>query len=173
MMEKEAILHKRAEKLALSNKSKTTPSKGDLELVVFLLDSEHYAFESEYIKEIYPLKDHTPLPGVPSFVYGLINIRRRIISVIDIRKLFDMPAEDKITAKAIVLQKEDMEFGVLAEEIVGLRQIEDGELQTNLPSLTGIHQEFLKGITSDRLLVLDAGKLLNSQNVIVNQSIET
>ena len=46
------------------------------------------------------------------------------------------------------------------------------ELQEGLPTLTGIHQEFFKGITTDRLLVLDAEKLLSSSSVIVDQTAE-
>lgn len=168
--DKKKLLKQRAEKLSQKQMDKAALS-GVLSVVIFSLAGERYAFESLFIKEIYALKNVTPLPGVPSFVYGLINIRRRIVSVIDLRPLFSLPVKVASgLAKIIVLNKGDMEFGVLAEEILGLGEIDVMTLQERLPSLIGIHQEFFKGITSDRLLVLGAEKLLNSPSIRVNQA---
>lgn len=167
--EKQKIFFRRAEKLAqLAGTSASY--QGAFHLVEFILSDERYAIESMFIREVYPLKEVSLVPGVPSFVYGLINIRRRIVSIIDLRNLFDVPVRP-ITpqAKAIILQKGGMEFGIVAEKIVGVKNISGTDLQENIPTLTGIHQEFFKGITSDRLLVLDAEKLLNSSSIIVNQ----
>lgn len=168
--DKSTLLKERAEKLSQSTR-KEAETRGVLNLVEFLLAHERYAVESIYIREVYPLKDVSYVPGVPSFVYGLINIRRRIVSVIDLRPLFGLPVEQLTgAAKAIILQKDDMEFGILAESVAGLGTVLISELQDNLPTLTGIHQEFLKGITSDRLLVLDAEKLLSSPSIVVEQT---
>lgn len=46
---------------------------------------------SEYVREIYPLKEFTPIPCTPPFVLGIINVRGQILSVIDIKKFFDLP----------------------------------------------------------------------------------
>ena len=44
----------------------------------------------DFVREVYPLKDYTPLPCTPPFVLGLVNVRGQIISVIDIKKFFDI-----------------------------------------------------------------------------------
>jgi purine-binding chemotaxis protein CheW len=46
-----------------------------VEIVEFMLANERYGLESCYVREVYPLKDYTPLPCTPSFVLGLINVR--------------------------------------------------------------------------------------------------
>ena len=64
-----------------------------IEVVEFVLAYEKYAVESNFIDEVYPMKDFTPVPGTPDFVLGIINLRGKIMSVIDIRKFFDLPVK--------------------------------------------------------------------------------
>jgi purine-binding chemotaxis protein CheW len=64
-----------------------------------------------------------------------------------------------------------MTFGVLADAIVGVRSIAAAELQPAPPTLTGARQEFLLGVTVDRLVVLDARKLLEDRNMIVHEEV--
>ena len=62
-----------------------------IEVVEFTLAHERYAVASEHVREVYPLEDFTPLPCTPHFVLGIINLRGEILSVIDIKKFFDLP----------------------------------------------------------------------------------
>jgi len=88
--EKRAILKKRAQVLARAPKREDEAGEC-LEVVEFLLAYEQYGIESSYIREVYPLKDLTPLPCTPPFVLGIINVRGQILSVIDLKKIFDLP----------------------------------------------------------------------------------
>lgn len=138
-----------------------------------MLADETYALEAEYIREVYPLKDYTFLPGAPSFVFGIINVRRKIIPLIDLKKFFNLPITQEISReKIIILENGDLEFGILSDAIVGVRIVNPEDIQSSLPSLTGVRQEFLKGITSDRLVILDGNKLLTDKKLIVNENIE-
>src|SRR5258707_9878632 len=76
------ILQERAKGLARERKA-VDRQEEQLEVVEFLLAGERYAVESSWVREIYPLKDLTPLPGTPSFVPGIINVRGQIVSVVD------------------------------------------------------------------------------------------
>src|SRR4029077_20843283 len=62
-----------------------------LEVLEFRLAQESYAIETRYVREVYPLKDLTPLPCTPPFVLGIVNVRGRILPVIDLKKFFDLP----------------------------------------------------------------------------------
>src|ERR1035437_2704679 len=75
-----------------------------VQLITFSLGAETYGLEAAFVQEIYPLKDFTPLPGVPAFILGIINVRGQIIPVIDLKKLFTLP-EQGITElnKVIIL----------------------------------------------------------------------
>src|SRR5450631_2119917 len=85
--EKQGILRKRAKALARQLEQDHDAGTG-LDILEFLLSYETYAIEMCWVAETYPLKDLTPLPCTPAFVAGIINVRGRILSVIDIRRFF-------------------------------------------------------------------------------------
>lgn len=170
--EKNAILKTRAKALAREAEEKTAVEEY-LEVVEFVLGYETYGIESSYVREVYPLKELTPLPGTPPFVLGIINVRGRILSVIDIKKFFDLPDKGLTDLnKVIILRSDSMEFGILADTILGVRAVSLNALQPSLPTLTGIREEYLKGVTGERLVVLDAQKLLSDEKVIVNEQVD-
>jgi purine-binding chemotaxis protein CheW len=144
-----------------------------LELVAFQLADERYGFESRHVREIIPLKDLTPLPTSPGFIAGIVNVRGQIFSVIDLKTLFELPKRGLIERQSVLLlQSEGMEFGVLADEILGVQRIPRGALQPALPTLTGLREEYLRGLTSERLALLDAGRLLADPRLVVQEEVQ-
>ena len=169
--EKKKILKTRAKALAKESKENETAEKY-IEVIEFLLSYEKYGIESSYVREVYPLKEFTPLPCTPPFVLGIINVRGKILSVIDIKKFFDLPEKGLTDLnKVIILHNDVMEFGILADEISGVRMVPVSEIQQSLPTLTGIRAEYLKGVTNDRVTILDANKILTDKNLIVYQEV--
>jgi len=163
------ILKARAQVLAREPEGEGADG-GMIEILEFRLAYENYGIESSFVREVYPLKAYTPLPDVPSFVLGIINVRGQIFSVIDLKKFFELP--DKGLGdlnKVIIVSSPILEFGILADALIGVRSIQANEIQPPLPTLTGIRQEYLKGIGRDQLVLLDAKKLLSDRNLIVHQ----
>ena len=171
--ETKRVLEARARVLA--REVEAEPEATDrIEVIEFIVAHERYAFESAYVREIYPLNELTPLPCTPPFVLGIVNVRGQILSVIDIKKFFDLPDKGLTDLnKVIVLRSESMEFGVLADLIAGTRAVPVRELQPSLPTLTGIREEYLRGVTADRTVILDAGKLLSDKKIVVHEQVET
>ena len=172
--EKKKILKERAKALAREPDRKETTEE-HLEVVEFLLANERYAVESSYVREVYPLKELTPLPCTPSFVVGIINVRGEILSVIDIKKFFDLPEKGLTDLnKVIIVQanEPEMELGILADAIIGVRSIPLKEIQLSLPTLTGIREEYLRGVTNERLVILDVAKILYDERIIVHEEVE-
>jgi len=177
--EKKRVLRTRA---ALLAKEPGEREAGEyIEVVEFLLAQEHYGIETRYIREVYPLRDYTPVPCTPSYVLGLINVRGQILSVIDIKKFFEMPEKGLSDLnKVIILHSGEpgqnkavgMEFGILADAILGVRNISLDDIQPPLPTLTGIREDFLRGVTGERAVILDAGKLLADKNIIVHEEVK-
>ena len=171
--EKQKILKARAKTLAREPKEEKVAEQY-LEVLEFLLAYEKYGIESSYVREIYPLKELTPLPCTPPFVLGLINVRGQILSVIDIKKFFDLPDKGLTDLnKVIILQTDKMELGILADAILGVRSIPLQEIQTSLPTLTGIRADYLRGVTKEPLVVLDGEKILSDKKIIVHEEVET
>ncbi len=169
--EKKRILKERAKALARKPEVEASAERS-IEIVEFQLAYERYALEMEYIREAYPLKELTPLPCTPSFVLGVVNVRGQILSVIDIKKFFDLP-EKGITNlnKIIILHSDEMEFAILADAIIGVKLILLKDIQPSLPTLTDVRTEYLKGVTTERLVILDAAKILSDERIIVNEEI--
>ncbi len=166
--ESKRILKARADLLA---RQPGEEHAGDtLEIVEFMLADERYGLESNFVSEVYPLKDYTPRPCTPPFVLGLLNVRGRIISVIDIKKFFDMPEKGiSDLNKVIIINDYNMEFGILADSILGVQEIALRDIQPPLPTLTGIREEYLMGVTRERTAILDARKLLADKKIIVHE----
>lgn len=79
---KKDILRERAQQIAQPVKTKSQDKS--LEVVIFYLNEERYAIESEYVREVFALKEVTCIPGTPPIIYGIINVRRRIISLVNL-----------------------------------------------------------------------------------------
>lgn len=160
-----AILEARARALAVEPPAAPGPG---FEALEFLLAREHYALETSWVREVYPLREFTPLPGIPDFVLGVIHARGRIVSVLDLKKFFELPAPGLSDLnKVIVIGDGVMEFGILADAILGVRRIARDDLQAPLPTLTEIRAEYLMGVTCQREVVLDGYKLLSDPNIVV------
>ena len=169
--ETKRLLKARAQALA-REPEKAQDADARMQVLEFFLAHEKYAVESRHIREVYPLENLTPLPCTPPFVLGIVNLRGEIVSVLDIKKFFDLP-ETGLTDlnKVIVLQSGAMLFGILADTIVGVRRIPVAEIQPSLPTLAGIREKYLRGITPDRTVLLDAGKLLADEQIIVQEQV--
>jgi purine-binding chemotaxis protein CheW len=166
---KREILKSRARELSRTEddkKEKTAHS----EVLEFILGGERYALETGYIREIYPMKEYTLLPCTPSFIMGIINVHRHVVTIIDMKKFFDLPEKGLTDLnKVIILKKDDMELGILADEVRGIRDVREPELQSTLPTLTDLRADFLKGVTSEGLIVIDALRILTDERIIVHE----
>ena len=165
-------LHARAQALA-----RTPPhapaAETLLEVLEFHLAQERYAVETRYVQEVHPLKELTPLPCTPPFVLGIVNVRGRILPVLDLKKFFDLPEKGLTDLHRIILVRgNDLELGLLADVIVGVQSIPADSLQPSLPTLTGVRGDYLKGVSADRLVVLDLARILADPKIIVHEEVE-
>jgi purine-binding chemotaxis protein CheW len=165
------ILKARARALAReSAKTETTDER--LEVLEFSLADEKYGIESSYVREVFSLKELTALPCTPSFVLGLVNVRGQILSVIDIKKFFDLSDRDRTGRnEVIVVHTDRLELGILADAVLGVSLIPLTDLQPSLPTLTGVRAEYLRGVTKEPMVVLDGQKLLSSPKLIVYEEL--
>lgn len=162
----QAILAARA--VALAAEPPAAPG-ASFETLAFTLARERYALETQWVREVYPLREFTPLPRTPAFVLGIVYLRGRIVSVLDLKKFFELPDVGLSDLnKVIVLADGAMEFGVLADTVVGVRKLLHDDLQAPLPTLTDIRADYLLGITRQREVVLDGGKLLADPAIVVD-----
>ena len=171
--DKKKVLRARAMELAREAEQEKTAEE-TMEIVEFLLAHEKYGIQSSYVRDICPLKELTPVPCTPPFVLGIVNVRGQVLSVIDIKKFFDLPEKGLTNLnKVIILRNDKMEFGILADLILGVRFIPVSQIQPSLPTLTGIREHYLKGVTKEHVVILDVEKLLSSKTITVHEEVGT
>lgn len=162
------ILQDRAELLA--REESASAAKETMEVVEFNLCGERYAVPMEYVREITPLKDLTQIPGTPPHIVGMINLRGQILSVIDLGRFFDIERQAISDLTTIIVVKSgEIQYGILADSIVGTRVLDPSALQTGISTFAGLKAEVMRGVTPDQMILLDAPKLLSHEAVLVRQ----
>lgn len=163
------ILKARAQAFAKEPETDGADSE-TLEVVEFELAGEHYAFPLTEVRTVSLLRELTPVPCTPPFVLGIFNLRGEIRTVIDLKKFFDLPDAGITELNKIILIKHgDLELGILADAILGVRRIALADLQPTLPTLTDVRADYLRGVTRERLVVLDANRLLADHRLLVQE----
>lgn len=163
-----SVLKKRAESLAAPPMDEQEYE--GIQAVVFTLGGERFAFESAYLSEVCPATEIVPVPCTPPFVLGIVSLRGEMVSIIDLRKFFELPDRGiSDMNRLMVLSSGMMRFGVLADTVEGVRVLKAEELK-KLPTLSGVREEYLVGVSPLGITVLDAGKLLADKSIIVYET---
>lgn len=164
-----AILEDRARALSRSTEIKTEES---MQLVVFSLANETYGIATDYVREVQPLRNVSPVPCTPEFVVGVINIRGSIYSVIDIRGFFGVQKQD-ITelTKVILVNAAGLEVGILADDVKGATSVPLSEIKAALAAQATVKDEYVQGVTKDMLIILNLEAVLRDERVIIHQEV--
>jgi purine-binding chemotaxis protein CheW len=161
------ILEARAKALTQSTEVQTGEM---MQLVVFGLADERYGIATEYVREVQPLHDVTPVPCTPDLVVGVINIRGSIYSVIDIRSFFNVPKRELGEAtKVILVNAAGLEVGILADDVKGATSVLLSDIKPTLAAQGVVKEEYIQGITKDMLIILNLEALLRDERIIVHE----
>jgi purine-binding chemotaxis protein CheW len=164
-----AILEERARALARSAETKIGES---LRVVVFSLTDETYGISTDYVREVQPLREISPVPCTPGFVVGVINIRGSIYSVIDIRDFLGVPKRE-ITdlSKVILVDAAGLEVGILADDVSGEMSVPLVEIKPPLATHAGVREEYTQGVTKDMLIILNLEALMHDERMVVHEEV--
>ena len=135
----------------------------ELQLVGFRVGQQSYGLPITTVREIVRPPEISPVPQSPDHVAGVMNLRGRIVPVIDLRKRFHLAIEESAKNRVLVLAHEGKLVGFLVDSASEVLKVAHEEIETS-PNLFGDTTErFVTGIAKykGRLVVLlDAGKLL-------------
>lgn len=131
--------------------------------VVFALSGCEAAVSIRQVREIIRVGDITWMPKAPAFLEGILNLRGRIIPVLDLKKRFQMPLTDRTDeSRILVLEVKDQILGFGVDRVVEVLRV-PGEIQKTKEPVLGVAPEFIEGlIPLERRLILlfDLKKLL-------------
>ncbi|MBN1954712.1 MAG: chemotaxis protein CheW [Anaerolineae bacterium] len=140
-----------------------------IHIVVLALGEENYAVEATYVRGIFALENLSPVPCTPDFVAGVVNLRGRIISVIDIQRFLGFQrTEIDDYSQVVVVSARGLEVGLLAR-VREMIPLPASELRPVLPTATRIAAEYTRGITSRLIVLLDLENLLGDERLIVQE----
>jgi len=137
--------------------------------MTFKLSRKEYALEILKVREIIGLMDITQVPRSKEFIRGVINLRGKVIPVVDLRMKFGMPKVEATDQTVIIVvqytfQRQDLTMGILVDEVVEILDIQSSQIEPppnfGSPSL---NSDFILGVgKADRrvIFILDIGKVL-------------
>ena len=138
-----------------------------LQLVSFKLGEEEFGVDIMQVQEIIRMQNITAVPNAPEFVEGVINLRGRVIPIVDLRKRFGLEekSHDKAT-RIIVVKVDDLTVGLIVDEVSEVLRIPVDTVEPPPPIVAGVESEYIKGVgkLEDRLLILlDLSKTLSKE----------
>jgi purine-binding chemotaxis protein CheW len=151
-------------------------------LLVFRLNGERYGIDVANVREIYPRQQLTSVPRTPDFSAGVFSARGRILSVIDLRAFLGLPSQNQennhpaTEAKIIIVTNAgsttgtaQIEVGILADEVADVVTIFNEDIEPPLTTHSGIHIEYLQGVTSSLITILNLNALLGDKRLIIQE----
>ncbi|MBU0983142.1 MAG: chemotaxis protein CheW [candidate division Zixibacteria bacterium] len=144
-----------------------------IQLVSFRLGEESFGVDILCVQEINRMVDITRLPETPHYCEGVINLRGRVIPIIDTRKRFNMPAveRDKNT-RIIVCDVDGSLAGMIVDAVEEVLRIPGSTLEAPPPIVTSLDSDYIQGVAriDGRLLMfVDVNELVSTINKEVAQ----
>jgi len=147
--------------------------------LTFVLDNEIYALEIFKVREVLDYTPITKIPRMPEFLRGVINLRGGVITVVDLKRKFGMPAIERTrdTCVIIVDVKVDDEvatMGLLVDSVREVINLDQTGIQPPPRMGTRLDTKFIKGMgkqNDEFIIILDIDLILSSDEVAIAESI--
>jgi purine-binding chemotaxis protein CheW len=145
----------------------------------FYLGKEDFAIQVSSVREIIGLQDITPVPQTPSYVRGVLNLRGRVIPVIDLRKKCGLPEIEYgpqacIVVVRIAAKGTGIPMGVVVDGVSEVVTIQASEVE-NMPDFGGEPHGYLIGVAKLKgkvKVLLDIDQLLSNSEILSLKNIE-
>jgi len=145
-------------------------TQDEQQLAVFSVGFEEYAIDIMQIMEIIRPQKVTRIPNAPKVVEGVINLRGRVVPIVDLRKKFgaDPDAADPKKVRIIILRITDKVLGAVVDEVAEVIYMKMDQIESTPDAVKGVDSEYLKGVgkLGERLIVvLDVDRLLSTEEI--------
>jgi len=136
-----------------------------MQWVTFCLGDEKYGINVMQVQEVLRISEIAPVPGAPSYVLGIINLRGNVVTVIDTRNRFGLPSKEPDDASRIVIIETDKHIiGILVDSVAEVVEMRASEIETAPNVGNEENAKYIQGVTSrdNKLLILvDLNKFLS------------
>ncbi len=128
-----------------------------LQLVTFTLGNEEYAVDILKVQEINRMKEITRVPNSPPYVEGVINLRGKVIPVVNLRAKFGLAErENDEHSRIMIMDIQGITMGLVVDSVSEVLRIPASTVEPTPPMASNISTEFIRGIAKmeDRLIIL-------------------
>ncbi|MCP5005936.1 MAG: purine-binding chemotaxis protein CheW [Planctomycetes bacterium] len=146
-----------------------TNSVDEGKFLTFVLNDEEYGIEILKVREIIGVIDITSVPQTPHYLKGVINLRGKVIPIIDLRLKFSMPEQaHKQETCIIVAEVSGDQIGVVVDDVSEVLDIKGGEIEETPQFGQGLDTDFIMGLgkANDKIIImLDIDKVLSTEEL--------
>jgi purine-binding chemotaxis protein CheW len=146
-------------------------TEGKMPLAIFGLGEEYFSCDLTLVKEFIDIDKITPIPCSPKHIVGNINLRGEIIPLLDIRSILNFTASEKPGTQAILVQINNINAGIVVDEIYDVLRIDREQLTSNLTGVAAEIKQFFEGmaIYEQKLFsALDLAKIFAEGKLVVS-----
>ncbi len=145
--------------------SENTGVTAERQLVVFDLNEEAYGVDISAVREIIRMQEITRVPRAPEFIEGVINLRVKVIPVVELRERFSMPGTERTDEhRIVVVDVEGQNIGMVVDAVTEVSRIPSSSIEPPPSVITTNDSEYLTGIvkTDEKLIILlDIAKVIS------------
>ncbi len=138
-----------------------------LQLVTFEVGAEQFAIDILAVQEINRMMQITRVPQSPECLEGVINLRGRIIPVIDLRRRFGMqPSTRDAESRIVVVEVHARVLGFIVDRVNEVLRVDSTIVDAAPPMTTGVDRDFIRGVAklpTGLVILLDIARLLAAQ----------
>jgi len=149
--------------------SKSDGNQNDpiMQWVTFSLGEEKYGINVMQVQEVLRVSEIAPVPGAPSYVLGIINLRGNVVTVIDTRNRFGLMSKDQDDATRIVIIETDEHIiGIMVDSVAEVVDLRASDIETAPNVGNDESSKYIQGVTSrdnELLILVDLNKFLSDE----------
>lgn len=162
-------LNRRAKAYAAYGNETKKDNREKTNVIAFTAGGETYAIEPQFVGEALWLDDITEIPGARSFIMGVTNIHGKVISINDLRVFFGLSPTSRKKPQVIIIDNGEIAMGVITEMVNMHHDLVLDDLRHPPATMSEKQAQFVRGITPEGVIFLNAEKLCKSRELIINE----
>ncbi|MFI8479389.1 chemotaxis protein CheW [Pseudomonas sp. NPDC078700] len=138
-----------------------------LQWVTFRLDNESYGINVMQVQEVLRYSEIAPVPGAPSYVLGIINLRGNVVTVIDTRQRFGLePADITDNTRVVIIEADKQVVGILVDSVAEVVYLRQSEVETAPNVGNDESAKFIQGVCNkngELLILVELDKMMSEE----------
>ncbi|APJ03125.1 chemotaxis protein CheW [Silvanigrella aquatica] len=141
----------------------------DNRYLCFSLGSEQFSIPLLQVKEVIGIPEFTPIPFTPNYFCGIMNLRGKVISVIDLRKKLNIPSKGKEENSVIVCDLSSITIGALVDSVDNVINIEKEKILPKPEMQSSIKNDYIDGLIefkNNLIVLVNLAKTLSVEDLV-------